>query len=226
MQNNILESLKGKLIISCQASSEEPLYNPEALLAMARAGIEGGGSALRANGPLPVRQMKHFFDVPVIGLYKQVYEDSDVYITPTVKEVDAIAIAGAEIIAVDATLRKRPNDEKLETLVDRIHKRYNLLAMADISTFEEGINAEKLGFDVVGTTLSGYTPYSTQSENPDFELLKKLVLNLKIPVIMEGKIWKPEQLKEAIKIGAYAVVIGSAITRPQLITKTYSKILS
>ena len=222
MQNNkIIDSLKGKLIVSCQANSEEPLYSPEALLAMARAAIEGGAAALRANGPLPVRQMKHFFQVPVIGLYKQVYPGSDVYITPTAKDVEAIVIAGADIIAVDATLRNRPNGEQIEDLVNLIHK-YKLPAMADISTYEEGLNAERLGFDTVGTTLSGYTPYSTQSEEPDFELLSKLTTNLKIPVIMEGKIWEPEQLKQAFERNAFAVVIGSAITRPHLITKKYA----
>jgi N-acylglucosamine-6-phosphate 2-epimerase len=221
MANNLLKSLQGKLIVSCQAAEEEPLYSPEALLAMARAAIEGGAEALRANGPLPVRAMKHFFGVPVIGLYKKVYPGSDVYITPTAREVEAIAIAGADIIAVDATLRKRPGDEKLDDLLKLIHK-YKLPAMADISTFEEGANAKTLGFDLVGTTLSGYTPYSLQAEGPDFELLASLTESLKIPVIMEGKIWEPNQLKEAFENGAYSVVIGSAITRPQLITKRFS----
>jgi N-acylglucosamine-6-phosphate 2-epimerase len=225
MENNLLKSLEGRLIVSCQASPEEPLYSPEALLAMARAAVEGGASALRANGPLPVRQMKHFFQVPVIGLYKMVYPDSGVYITPTVREVEAIAIAGADIIAVDATLRDRPAGESLKTLLDLIHNKFNLIAMADISTYEEGINAEKLGFDIVGTTLSGYTPYSLQSEEPDFELLSKLTGSLKMPVIMEGKIWEPLQLKEAFSRKAYAVVIGSAITRPHLITKRFAELL-
>lgn len=220
MESSILSRLKGKLIVSCQASSGEPMYSPEALLLMAKASIEGGASAIRANGPLSVRQMKHFFKVPVIGLYKKIYPDSDVYITPTLNEVHSISIAGADIIAIDATLRLRPFKQKTEDLLKKIHE-FNLLAMADISTYEEGINAQKIGFDIVGTTLSGYTPYSTQSEEPDFELLSKLTSNLNIPVIMEGKIWEPSQLTEAFKRNAYAVVIGSAITRPQLITKRF-----
>ncbi|MFN8577654.1 MAG: N-acetylmannosamine-6-phosphate 2-epimerase [Candidatus Sericytochromatia bacterium] len=226
MKNNLIESLKGKLIVSCQASEIEPLYSPEALLSMAKASIEGGAFALRASTPLPIRYMKSFFDIPIIGLYKAVYNDSDVYITPTIKEVDAISISGAEIIAVDATLRKRPNNEKLEDILERIQKKHKLFAMADISTYEEAINADKLGFDLIGTTLSGYTPYSTQGEEPDFELLEKLVNTIKTPVIMEGKIWNPEQLDKAFKIGAYAVVIGSAITRPHLITKRFSEMIS
>lgn len=227
MQNSqIIKELKGKLIVSCQASDEEPLYNPEALLSMARAAIEGGASALRANTPLPVRYMKKFFNVPVIGLYKAVYPDSDVYITPTIKEVDAMAVSGSDIIAVDATLRTRPNNEKLEDILYRIKNRHNLPAMADISTFEEAMNAVNLGFDLIGTTLSGYTSYSTQSEDPDFNLLEKIVKSTNVPVIMEGKIWTPEQMATAVKIGAYAVVIGSAITRPHLITKRFSTVLN
>ncbi len=224
--NDIIEKLKNNLIVSCQASDEEPLYNPEALLAMARASIQGGAVALRLNTPLPVRYMKSFFDIPVIGLYKAVYLDSDVYITPTIKEVDAIAVAGAEIIAVDATLRDRPNGEKLEDILKRIKEKHNLLSMADISTYEEGLNAFKLGFDLIGTTLSGYTTYSTQNDKPDFELLEKLVKNINIPIIMEGKIWNPDEMKIAFDIGAYAVVIGSSITRPQLITKRFKQIIN
>lgn len=220
MENSILTSLKGKLIVSCQASEKEPLYSPEVIIKMSKAALEGGAEVLRLEGVQSVRQIKHLFNCPIIGLYKKVYEDSQVYITPTKKEVSAIAIAGADIIAVDATLRKRPNQEELSEVLAEIHK-YNLLAMADISTFEEGVNAEKLGFDMVGTTLSGYTPYSTQGEAPDFELLSNLTNTLKIPVIMEGKIWQPEQVTEAFARKAYAVVVGSAITRPQLITKRF-----
>lgn len=223
MENNIIKNLKGKLIVSCQANETEPLYSPEALLSMARASIEGGAYALRASTPLPIRYMKSFFDVPVIGLYKAVYSDSEVYITPTIKEVDAIAVSGAEIIAVDATLRKRPNNETLEQVLKRIQKKHKLLAMADISTYEEAINAYKLGFDLIGTTLSGYTKYSTQGDKPDFELLKKITKDIKKPIIMEGKIWTPDELEKAFQLGAYAVVIGSAITRPQLITKKFSE---
>ncbi|MBC7474446.1 MAG: N-acetylmannosamine-6-phosphate 2-epimerase [Candidatus Sericytochromatia bacterium] len=221
----MLSFLKGKLIVSCQANEEEPLYSPEALLSMAKAALEGGAIALRANGALPVRQMKHFFDVPIIGLCKKIYPDSDVYITPTVKEVHTMAISGADIIAIDATNRKRPNGEKIEDLLEIIHHRYGLLAMADISNFDEGVKAQELGFDCVGTTLSGYTAYSPQSDEPDFLLLEKLTSKLKIPVIMEGKLWTPEQMKHAFDLNAYAVVIGSAITRPQLITKRFHKVL-
>lgn len=223
MQNELVSFLKGKLIVSCQANSSEPLYSPEAILLMAKASIEGGASALRAEGTQSIRQMKHFFGVPLIGLIKKEYPDSDVYITPTIKEVEMASIAGSDIIATDATMRKRPFNQKLEDLLDLIKNKYKLLAMADISTYDEALNAERLGFDIIGTTLSGYTPYSTQSKEPDFELLKKIVENIKVPVIMEGKLWEPEQARKAMNSGAHALVIGSAISRPQLITRRFSE---
>jgi len=224
MINDVLEYIEKKLIVSCQALEHEPLYSPEALLAMARAVIEGGASALRANSPLSIRQMKQFFNIPIIGLYKKDYEDSDIYITPTKLEARAVIFAGADIVAIDATNRKRPLGENLKDLVDFVHE-HNKLAMADISIYEEGLNAEEIGFDLVGTTMSGYTPYSKKSDEPDFELLSKLTENLKIPVIMEGKIWNPEHIKEAFERNAFSVVVGSAITRPQLITQKFAQMI-
>jgi len=224
LKKEIIEKLKGKIIVSCQALPDEPLYSPEALLLMAKASINGGAVALRVNSPLSVRQMKHFYSVPIIGLYKKDYPDSEIYITPTSKEAEAVAIAGAEIIATDATLRKRPENEELKNIVTLVQNRYKKLVMADISTFAEGIEAEKMGFDLIGTTLSGYTSYSPQKKEPDFELLTNLIKKVKTPVIMEGRIWEPEQVTEAFARGAWAVVIGSSITRPQLITQRFTKI--
>ena len=143
-----------------------------------------------------------------------------VYITPTLKEVNELIDAGADIIATDATNRVRPK-ETLEEIISYI-KSKNKLAMADISTFEEGIKARKLGFDIISTTLSGYTSHSRQDLiGPDFELLEKLVKELGCPVILEGRVWTPEEVDRAFKIGAHSVVIGSAVTRPQLITKRF-----
>lgn len=221
-KKEVVKTIKKGFIVSCQANSKEPMYSPEGLLLMAKSSLEGGAVALRAEGCLPIRLFKHFYNVPVIGLLKKDYSDSEIYITPTIEDVDSIARAGAEIIAVDATNRKRPFNQKLEELVFRIKTKHGLLAMADISTYEEGVEAEKLGFDLIGTTLSGYTSYSKKSDEPDFELLSKLIKNLTTPIVMEGKINTPEQLKKAFEIGAYSVVVGSAITRPHLITKGFS----
>ncbi|MFN8673639.1 MAG: N-acetylmannosamine-6-phosphate 2-epimerase [Candidatus Sericytochromatia bacterium] len=217
----MLEKLKNNIIVSCQANNKEPLYSPEALLLMAKSAITGGAVALRAEGCLSIRLFKKFYNVPIIGLIKKDYNDSDIYITPTIEDVSKTVIAGAEIISIDATLRKRPNNENTKDLLKVIKEKYNCLAMADISTYEEGLEAEKLGFDLIGTTLSGYTPYSKQSDKADFELLEKLVKNLKTPIIMEGKINTPQEVKRAFEIGAFSVVIGSAITRPHLITKNF-----
>lgn len=222
---NIINRLKGKVVVSCQAMPSEPLYLEKCMVAMMKSVIKGGAGALRVAGSRDVRNAKRLFDVPVIGLTKPDVIPSNwqeiVYITPTVKEVIELVEAGADIIAFDGTMRTRPNNEKLEDLIKyiKINKR---ISMADISTLEEAQNAEKLGADILSTTLSGYTQFSqNRGDGPDFELLKELVENTKLPVVLEGRIWEPEEVTKAFELGAHCVVIGSAITRPQLITKRF-----
>lgn len=164
-------------------------------------------------------------DLPVIGIIKRNYDDSSIYITPTKKEVNELLQTQCQMIAIDATNRKRPNDETIQDLLDLIHQG-GRLAMADISTYEEAVNAEKLGFDVISTTLCGYTSYSTNYEGPNLELIGQLVQDLHIPVIAEGKINNPEDLKAVLNAGAFSAVVGGAITRPQLITKKFVSILN
>ncbi|MEZ0373851.1 MAG: N-acetylmannosamine-6-phosphate 2-epimerase, partial [Candidatus Sericytochromatia bacterium] len=185
---------------------------------MAEAAALGGAAGLRLNGPDTIVHIKAKVALPIIGIWKQVHPGSDVYITPTLATAEAVLAAGAEILALDATSRPRPA-ESLDTIVAALRGRVCL--MADISTLEEGLAAEALGFDCMGTTLSGYTPYSPQQPGPDYGLLSALVERLRIPIIMEGRIWTPEEAGMAIARGAHAVVVGSAITRPQLITKRY-----
>ena len=221
---DILNKLKNNVIVSVQAMPNEPLYKEDCIIAMMQSVINGGAKGLRLAGARDVLNAKKLFDVPVIGLTKPDKLPENwkevVYITPTLKEVDELINANADIIATDATNRPRPK-ESLKEIVDYI-KSKNKLAMADISTFEEGIKARKLGFDIISTTLSGYTKESlTDSEEPDFKLLEKLVKNLDCPIILEGRIWDVEEVNKAFDLGAYAVVIGSAITRPQLITKRF-----
>lgn len=220
----MLSRVKGKLIVSCQALVDEPLHSPFIMGRMALAAKEGGAVAIRAQGVDDIKEIKRITKLPIIGIIKRCYEDSDIYITPTLKEVDELLETECEMIALDATKRKRPHDEHVKVLVDRIHEK-GILAMADISTLEEGIEAEKLGFDCISTTLSGYTPYSKQSKHVDFELLRELLNKVSIPVICEGKINTPEELKEAFDIGAYSAVVGGAITRPQQITERFTEIL-
>ena len=220
----MLDGVKGNLIVSCQALADEPLHSSFIMGRMAIAAKEGGAVAIRAQGVSDINEIKEVTKLPIIGIIKRNYDDSEIYITPTMKEVDELLGTGCEMIALDATKRKRPNNENIKDLVDAIHEK-GKLAMADVSTFEEGIEAEKIGFDCISTTLSGYTPYSTQSNSVDFELLEELVKTVKIPVICEGRINTPEELKKAFDLGAYSAVVGGAITRPQQITKRFTDIL-
>lgn len=221
---NIVDYLKGKVIISVQAMPDEPLYKEECLTAMMQSVVNGGAKGLRLAGGRDVKNAKRLFNVPVIGLTKPDKLPANwkevVYITPTLKEVRELVEAGADIIATDATLRKRPK-ESLEEILAFI-KQNNKLAMADISNFEEGRNAAKMGFDFISTTLSGYTQNSDCTQNePDYKLLEQLVKNTNCPIILEGRVWEPSEVDKAFELGAHCVVIGSAVTRPQLITKRF-----
>lgn len=218
----ILEQIKGKLIVSCQALETEPLYDSYIMSKMAWAAYLGGAAGIRANTVVDIKAIKEKVDLPVIGIIKQVYDDSDVYITPTEKEVDALVEIGCEIIAVDATDRLRPNGVTFEEFFTKIRAKYpNQLFMADTSCFEEGKKAEELGCDLIGTTMAGYTPYTKGTSLPDFSLMERYVNELHSPVIAEGGIWVPEQLKKAIDTGVHAAVVGTAITRPMDITKHF-----
>lgn len=219
----IIENLKGKIIVSSQAMPDEPFYDENCMKAMMQSVVNGGAGGLRVAGARDVRNAKEF-GLPVIGLTKpdKLPENwrSVVYITPTLKEVRELIDSGADIIAFDGTSRPRPNCT-LEDIIKEI-KASGKLSMADISTLEEGINAEKLGADIISTTLAGYTDESgIAGETPDFELLEKLVKAVNKPVILEGRIWTPEDVKKGFELGAHCVVIGSAITRPQLIVKRF-----
>jgi len=224
--NDILNRIKGTVVVSVQAMPNEPLYLEQCMIGMMKSVVNGGAGALRLAGARDVKNAKKLFNLPIIGLTKpniipKNYKEL-VYITPNIKDVIELVEAGADVIATDATQRKRPNNEKLQDLIKYIHINKRL-AMADISTLEEGLNAKDLGADIISTTLAGYTLESANSpaNEPDFELLKQLVEQTQLPVVLEGRIWEPEQVNKAFELGAHCVVIGSAITRPQLITKRF-----
>lgn len=224
--NDILNRIKGTVVVSVQAMPNEPLYLEQCMVGMMKSVVNGGAGALRLAGARDVKNAKKLFNLPIIGLTKpnvipKNYKEL-VYITPNIKDVIELVEAGADVIATDATQRKRPNNEKLQDLIKYIHINKRL-AMADISTLEEGLNAKDLGADIISTTLAGYTLESANSpaNEPDFELLKQLVEQTQLPVVLEGRIWEPEQVNKAFELGAHCVVIGSAITRPQLITKRF-----
>jgi N-acylglucosamine-6-phosphate 2-epimerase len=223
---NVLTRIKGGLIVSCQALKDEPLHSPYIMSKMALAAKQGGAVAIRANGCEDIKAIKNEIDLPVLGLVKRDYNDSQIYITPTLKEIDEIVNSGADIVALDATNRIRPQNVNLEEFFYNIKEKYpDIILMADVSNYDEGVKAEKLGFDVVSTTLSGYTDYTKVEEFPNFKLMEALVRDLKIPVIAEGGIWTTEQLKMAIELGSFAVVIGTAITRPREITERFVSII-
>jgi N-acylglucosamine-6-phosphate 2-epimerase len=223
--NEFVNQVKNQLIVSCQALPEEPLYGADIMVCMARAAQQGGARALRANTPVDIKAIKHEIDLPLIGIYKENIEGYNVYITPTIDHALAVAVAGAEIIAIDATNQPRPSGD-LGEFIKEIHEKTGCLVMADISTYEEGVEAEKLGADLVSTTLSGYTPYSQQLDGPDLELISKLSKTCTIPVIGEGKYHTPDQVIQALDRGATSVVVGGAISRPQQITNRFVKAIN
>lgn len=220
-----LEDIKGKLIVSCQALDSEPLHSSFIMGRMALAAKEGGACGIRANTVEDIKEIRKNVDLPIIGIIKAVYENSDVYITPTIKEVDELVSVSPEIIALDATGRIRPNGLTINELFPLIRKKYpNQKFMADCSTIKEAINADKLGFDFIGTTLVGYTNESKgdKIEANDFEIIREILKNVSKPVIAEGNIDVPKKAKRVIELGCYSVVVGGAITRPQLITKKFT----
>lgn len=221
--NKILEKLKGGLIVSCQALPEEPLHSSYIMSRMAYAAYLGGAAGIRANTVEDITEIQKTVDLPIIGIIKKVYDDSSVYITPTMKEVEALAECGVDIIAVDATNRLHTGGLTFENFFREVRKTFpNQLFMADTSCFSEGEKARELGIDIVGTTMSGYTDYTKGNTLPDFALMERYVKELDCPVIAEGGIWTPEQLKQALDIGVHAAVVGTAITRPMEITKRFA----
>jgi len=222
---DILAAIRGGLIVSCQAKPGSPLRSPEIMAAMARAASIGGAKGIRANTPQDVAAIRAAVGLPLIGLWKQDIPGFDVYITPTLAAAKAIAAAGADIVALDATLRPHPEGLDAAGLIKAVKGALRVLVMADISTLEEGIAAAHAGADVLSTTLSGYTPYSPQIKGPDLELVAALSRAVSIPVIAEGRISTPAEARRALDAGAYAVVVGTAITAPDAITARFARAL-
>lgn len=222
MGHKVLEQIRGGLIVSCQALDHEPLHGAGIMRSMAVAAMRGGAVGIRANGPEDIRSIRQEVDLPVIGIIKKNYPDSEIYITPTIREAELLADTGVEIISLDCTERKRPGGISLEELYREIRERFpKLLLMADCSTYQEGMKAAVLGFDLVATTMCGYTPYTRETKLPGVDLVRKLADDCGKPVIGEGGIWSPEQLAAVMDAGAFAAVVGTAITRPMEITKRF-----
>jgi N-acylglucosamine-6-phosphate 2-epimerase len=225
----MLDALRHGVIVSVQADAGEPFYPPEAIGLMAQSVLNGGACALRVANPENVRYLKeHFPDVPLIAITKPKAIPENyrqlVYITPGWEDITALHQAGADIVALDATMRPRPDGVTLDEIVSQCRSAFpTLRLMADVATLEDGLNAARLGFDLISTTLSGYTEetWRTAGKGPDFDLLARLVQQTASPIILEGRIWEPADVTRAFDLGAFAVVIGSAITRPHLITQRF-----
>ena len=221
-----IKTLKGKLIVSCQALPQEPLHSSFIMGRMARAAKEGGAAGIRANTKEDIKEIQEVTGLPIIGIVKRDYPDSAVYITPTMKEIKELMEVKPEIVAIDATGALRPGNVTLADFFHQIKEKYpDQKLMADCSTIEEALFADELGFDFIGTTMVGYTPQSKglKIEENDFEILRTILEKVKHPVIAEGNVNSPEKAKRVIELGSYAVVVGSSITRPQLITKGYAE---
>ncbi len=206
-KQELFDIIKGNVIVSCQALPDEPLYVEEKsiMYLMARAAKQAGTPAIRTNSVRDVIAIKEETGLPVIGLIKANYDNSDVYITPTMKEVDQLVEANTDIVALDCTFSKRLNDTSINTFIREIKEKYpGIVLMADISTYEEGVNAYKCGVDLVGTTMNGYTKQSIDANITNLELVSKLSKEISIPVIAEGRIHYPNQVREMLDAGAFA----------------------
>ncbi|NEQ96127.1 MAG: N-acetylmannosamine-6-phosphate 2-epimerase [Cyanothece sp. SIO2G6] len=216
-----LQAIQGGLVVSCQAPRSSPLHNPNIIAAIAQASVQQGAVGIRIDTPEHVQAVRQQVEVPLIGIWKREYPNSLVYITPTAEQADAIAQAGADIIAIDATLRLRPDGKSASELIHHIHDHLGKLVMADVDTLEGAIAAADAGADLVGTTLYGYTEATQTQTPPGFELLQQMVEQLTVPVICEGGIASPKMAKTALDLGAHAVVVGTAITGIDILVQQY-----
>lgn len=220
--------IKKHLIVSCQALEDEPLHSSLIMSRMAVAAMQGGAKGIRANSVKDIEAIKKAVPLPVIGIIKRDYKDSDVYITPTYEDVDHLARMGCDIIAMDATISTRPGCISLDTFFKKVKEKHpKQLFMADCSTVEEAVHADELGFDFIGTTLVGYTSQSkgNQINADDFKIIRDILKKVKHPVIAEGNIDTPQKAKRVLELGCYSVVVGSIITRPQVITKRFTDVI-
>lgn len=219
--NQLIESLRGKLIVSSQALEGNALRDSATLARMALAAQKGGAAAIRANGVEDITAMKKLINIPIIGLNKEARTYEKPFITPSFEHAKEIAETGAQIIALDATLRPRDCGISAADLIRRVKKELGVLVMADIALYEDGIAAAEAGADLISTTLSGYTMESPKMPGPDLELIRRLAKDVDVPIVAEGRYCTCEDVASAFRAGAYAVVIGKSITNPEFITRYF-----
>ena len=217
----LLDSLAGRLIVSCQADPGDPMHHTETIARMAMSVIEGGAAGIRAEGGDHISALRTICDRPIIGMVKRRDAKGDVYITPTFDAAQTVSQAGADMIAVDCTRRRLVEAEPWPALVDRIRSELRRPVLADIATVEDGLAAEAAGADAIATTLYGYTDETRGMRTFSWHLLEELIARVNIPVIAEGHVDRPEDVHKALKAGAHSVLVGSAITRPATITARF-----
>ena len=218
----VLAAWQGGLIVSCQAAADSPLAHPDIIAALALTAERNGAVGVRIDGPANIRAVREIVTIPILGIEKITQTGYDVYITPTYESAERIVRNGADVIALDGTARPRPNGETFRSIVARVQADLSCPVMADVATYDEGINAaEEAGADLVGTTLSGYTPETAGRDAPDFELVERLAARLNVPVICEGRLRSPQDVQRAFACGAFAVVVGNAITGVDWLVRHY-----
>lgn len=224
MIGNLVAALQGQLIVSCQALPDEPLHSSFIMSRMALAAKQGGAGGIRSNSPEDIAAIRETVDLPIIGIVKRDYPDSEVFITATLREIDELMTVKPEIIAVDARDALRPNGQTLDDFYVAVRDKYpEIVLMADCATLDEMVHADELGFDFIGTTLVGYTPASKgmKIEHDDFALIRNALNRVKQPIIAEGNINTPAKVHRVLQLGVHSVVVGSAITRPKWITEQF-----
>jgi len=221
-RNAPLEALRGRLIVSCQASEGDPLDNLDTLTRIATSVLRGGAGGLRAEGVPRVAAFRRLTQLPIIGIIKTHDTNGDVYITPDFRSAKAVSDAGADIIALDCTARRLTAAEPWPELIRRIHTELSRPVLADIATLEDALAAERAGADAVATTLYGYTADTANARTVSWPLVESILAHLTIPLVVEGHITDPGQVEKALDLGATAVVVGSAITRPETITARFA----
>jgi len=224
---NQIEQLKNGVIVLCHAEGDEPFNFPNYIAAFAKAAEMGGAVGIRVQGTDNIKSVRSTVKLPIIGISRGSYADGWALITPDVSDVESLISAGADIVALDVTQRVRPNGMDGFEFLELLRKRFRIPFIADVSTYIEGVRATELGADMIATTLSGSTQYTEDRADdfPDFNLIERLTAEIYIPVIAEGRIWTPSEAAHALKCGAYAVVVGSAITRPRVITQRFVEVL-
>jgi N-acylglucosamine-6-phosphate 2-epimerase len=220
--DRIRAAWRNGLVVSCQAPPESPMARPTVIAALAETAAMYGACGVRIDSPAHVRAVRAVVSLPILGIWKQAHAGSEVYITPGFDAARAVADAGADLIAIDATRRPRPGGGQADALIARIRQELDRPVVADVATLDEGLRAAGAGADYVATTLAGYTAETAGLEGPALDLVGKLAARLTVPVICEGRLRTPDDVRRAFAAGAGSVVVGGAITGIDALVRAFA----